>query len=315
LFITLLIHNFEYKSTKQGLLNSGFMNKLNFLRPILLILLISSSLLSLAQEAVNNIEQPTRISVVTKNDGTEYVGIIIKIDEREVLIETKEIGRLYIPKHEIKSIRELAAGDTSSGTVSGTTFFSSRYFLTTNGLRMRKGDSYTLINWYGPEIQANIGSGFTLGAMTTWGAMPIVISGKKSFSLNDNFHIGLGLLAGTLSWANWSSGGFLPYGTLTYGNTRNNVNFTAGYAILSGEEGSVHAPVYSVACHVRITDKVSFVGDSFIYLNNSDFAIIVPGIRISRKPNKAFQIGIGAIRAEGETVTIPIPILGWFLKI
>ena len=281
----------------------------------IVLILTSSCLIIAAQDTTKVTSQLKKTFVITKNDGTEYTGLIITQDEREVLIETKELGRLYIPKHEIKSIRELTPADVKSGILPGNNIFSSRYFLTTNGLRMRKGDSYALFNYWGPEIQYSVADGFTLGAMSTWIAMPLIISAKTSFSANDNLHFGFGLLAGTLSWAKWSTVGALPYAAVTLGNSKNNFSISGGYAMVSSEGSSENAPLLSIGCLLRITDKVSFVGDSFIYMKKGSFAIIVPGIRVSRKPERAFQIGLAAISADGEMIPIPLPMLSWFVRI
>jgi hypothetical protein len=299
------------------------------LKPIvILVIILHNSLIINAQDTLKGYDQQIKIFVVTKNDGTEYTGTILKQDEREILLDTKEIGRLYIPKHEIRSIRELAPDDFKIGTLPGNNIFSSRYFLTTNGLSMRKGDSYALFNYWGPEIQVSVADRFTIGAMTTWIALPIVLSAKTSVSANDNLHFGFGLLAGTLSWASLGTVGALPYATITLGNYRNNFNLSAGYAMISintgGDNSIFHttrthetgsAPLLSMACQFRISDKVSFVGDSFIYLKDNGFAIIVPGIRVSKKPDRAFQIGFSAISADGELVPMPIPMVSWYIRL
>jgi hypothetical protein len=304
------------------------MKILNLLKTAVLVLLLGSNCLLInAQDTLKNQIQPVKTFIITKNDGTEYIGLIITQDEREILLETKEIGRLYIPKHEIKSIRELTESDLKAGAVTGNNMFASRYFLTTNGLRMSKGDCYALFNWWGPDIQYSVSDRLTVGAMSTWLAVPIVLTAKTTFSANENLHFGLGVLAGTLSWADWGSVGALPYGTVTFGNARNNLNLTGGYAMVSGSNnnntGTFHtttrntqsAPLMSIGCLFRITNKVSFVGDSFIYLKNGSFAIIVPGIRVSNKPNKAFQIGFAGIYSDGELVPMPMPMLSWFVRI
>ena len=298
-----------------------------FKSTILVLFMISYCLIINAQDTLKVNPQPVKTYVITKNDGTEYYGLIISQDEREVLLETKEIGRLYIPKHEIKSIRELTASDLKSGTLIGNNMFATRYFLTTNGLRMKKGDCYALFNWWGPDIQYGVTDGLTVGAMSTWLAVPIVLTVKTTFSANENLHFGLGLLAGTLSWADWGSVGALPYGVVTFGNSRNNFNITAGYAMLSGSSGSgsssfgttsrtsASAPLFSVGCLFRITNKVSFVGDSFIYTKSGSFAIIVPGIRVSNRPNRAFQFGFAGISIDGKLSPVPMPMLSWFIRI
>lgn len=72
---------------------------------------------------------PAIVYLIEKNDGARYSGHIISSDAREVLIRTFDLGDIFIPKHEIKSITEFTAGDDKFREV-----FATRYFLTTNGL-------------------------------------------------------------------------------------------------------------------------------------------------------------------------------------
>ncbi|MBD3638091.1 MAG: hypothetical protein HUJ25_12125 [Crocinitomicaceae bacterium] len=45
--------------------------------------------------------------VIIKNDGARYTGYILEDDSREILLNSDQVGRLYIPKHFIKSIQPL----------------------------------------------------------------------------------------------------------------------------------------------------------------------------------------------------------------
>ena len=68
----------------------------------------------------------------------------------------------------LQSIREIDA----SRDYSGGELFATRYFFTTNGLALKKGERYALFNWWGPEIHSNVADNVTLGVMTTWGQYP-----------------------------------------------------------------------------------------------------------------------------------------------
>jgi hypothetical protein len=260
--------------------------------------------------------QVQKLSIVIKNDGTEFIGYILSQDEREVLIETQNIGRVVIPKHEIREIREVTQRDMRDGVYVGSNIFSSRYFLTTNGLSMKKGEHYALINWYGPEAHFSLADNFTLGGMTTWVGVPVILSMKYSIPVTDNFHIGLGVLAGTLSWYDFGSVGALGYASLTIGDHNNNLTLSGGYAgITNGEDVSGSDPLLSVAGMVRLGKNISLVGDTFFYAGSDFLAIFIPGLRFSRSESKAFQFGFAGAIIEGELVPFPIPMLGWFLKI
>jgi hypothetical protein len=260
--------------------------------------------------------QVRKLSIVIKNDGTEFIGYILSQDEREVLIETQNIGRVAIPKHEIREIREVQQRDMRDGVYVGSNIFSSRYFITTNGLSMKKGEHYALINWYGPEAHFCLANNFTLGGMTTWLGVPVILSMKYAIRVTDNLHFGVGVLAGTLSWYDFGSVGALGYGSVTIGNHNNNLTFSAGYAgITNGDDVSGSDPLFSVAGMIRVGKNISLVGDSFIYAGPEVAALIIPGLRFSRNENKAFQFGFAGAVVEGEIVPFPIPVIGWFLKI
>lgn len=255
--------------------------------------------------------------LVTKNDGTQYQGKIIKSDDRELLLKTATIGNIYIPKHEIKSIKVISAGEiSSSGTYIGEDEFATRHFLTTNGHALGKSKSYAQINLWGPEVEFGVSDKLSVGIMTSWLAVPIVGTVKYSIELDQKVHLGVGALVGTGSWVNASSFGALPFGALTFGDRKNNITFSGGMLAL-GSGGDVSTQVLmSAAALSRISKKVTFVFDSFIVpgSNNSSIgttAILTPGLRFSGTPEKSFQFGFGAIMIDNIFVPLPIPVLSW----
>lgn len=274
-----------------------------------------SIILLISVMGVNAQVEETKSSLVTKNDGTEYVGVILQEDAREILLKTEQIGEIYIPKHEIKSIEPLGEGDYQGGKYLGKNIFATRYFFTTNGLPMKKGDSYAMIQLPGAEYQVAIADNFTIGGLTSWIGVPIIGSVKYAVHISDNFNLALGALAGTGSWASWNSYGMLPYGALTFGNHRANLNVSAGYLRIGIEDQIASAPLMSLAGLVRFNDRVAFTGDSFIYAKEDFVAVIVPGLRFSRTDTKAFQFGLAGLVVNGDVVPFPVPFLSWFIKI
>lgn len=219
-----------------------------------------------------------RVYVITKNDGAQFVGKIISQDAREVLIETKELGQVYIPRHEIKNIRTAEEGEVqTSGSFVPSEVFSTRYFITTNGLPVEKGETYILWSLYGPDFQFGVGDNLGLGILTTWIGTPLIGSIKYSIPLKGKWNAGLGLLVGTGSWAIPGFALALPYGVITWGDRVKNINLSAGYGgatyrttdvLYDGRstsrresEGSF---MVSVAGMVKISKTVSLIFDTFI---------------------------------------------------
>ena len=256
---------------------------------------------------------PQKKSVVIKYDGTEFIGYIISKDAREVLINTDDRGEIYIPMHTIKEIREINPDELySSGEL-----FASRYFLTTNGLPLKKGERYAMFNWWGPELHTNVADNFSLGVMTTWAAVPLVGSMKISIPATENLNFGIGTLVGTGFWAGLRNVGGLIYGSATFGNYRNNFTVSGGYAGVDinfdGSRESGSAPLASIAFLIQVNQNFSLVGDSFIFLKKDNVGgLFIPGVRYSRANNRAFHFGLAGVVTPDETVPFPIPIIGFF---
>jgi hypothetical protein len=250
-------------------------------------------------------------SKITKNDGAIYIGIILANDEKGVLIETKDLGKILIPKHEIKAI-EIFDGTKA---MSNNELFSTRYFISSNGLPNKKGNDYLMLSLIGGEANFAVSDDFSLGISTTWCAVPIIGSAKYSIKLSDNVHLGLGTLLATMSWAKPDGFGFYGYGSLTFGDYNSNINFSAGYAVINvfgnyGGEGG--APLFSVAGMTPISKKVSFVFDSYLYTQNGfTAALLIPGLRFATSEKNSFQFGFCGAYADGTLVPFPIPMLNW----
>ena len=272
-----------------------------------------------SQEASSK-EEPVLMRVKT-NDGTEFIGYILKDDKREVLMKTEEQGELYIPKYSIQKIEEVLGSEFIDGKYVGEERFSTRYFISTNGMPIKKGDHYAMFNMYGPEAHFAVADNFSVGVMSTWVAMPVIGTAKYSFPIAKNVNASVGLLAGSTLWAG-AGYGALGYGALTFGNRTANFTLSGGYAGVSDGDGSSgSAPLFSAAGMVKIGKRVTFVGDSFIYAGqsgeggNDTFALIMPGLRFNGKRGGAFQIGVGGLIAQGEVMPVPVPMFGWFKAI
>ncbi len=201
------------------------------LLPILFCLLGSFQL----QAQVPNTSAPssdTTKYIVVKHDGNEYVGQILSDDGREVLIETKSLGKIYIPKSDIKSMRPLDyAEDVAKGEVSTAGVFTTRYQFTTNCFPIKKGENYAMLNLYGPEVHFAVHKDFSVGIMSTWIGSPIALALKYTRgTANPKINYGVGTLLGTSGYFNQGKGyGGLHWGMITYGDRRNNATLSVGY--------------------------------------------------------------------------------------
>lgn len=288
-----------------------------------------------AQDQPTDTAKADQLFVVTKLDGTEYIGKILSDDGREVLIETETLGKIYIPKSDIRSIVKVKDGEKEivHGEFQPTGPFTTRYCFTTNALSIKKGENYALVNLYGPEVHFALSDRFSLGFMSTWIASPMILAAKYSVpTKNPNLNFSFGTLMGTSGYLNQFKGfGGLHFANVTLGDRNQNITFSAGYAyaktggdvlVYAGEEGvyydtsnygpgyynysvdmpMVKGPIFSVAGIAKVGAKASFIFDSMIGIFSDEQ--LTQTVTIVRDPNYSTNTpGIWKIDVSAEKRT------------
>lgn len=302
------------------------MKKLFFI----LLLSFSAMLVNAQTETTTTSAQDTTIVYrILKTDGGELIGRIISQDEREVLLLTEDNRRIYIPQHSIKEIVALNANEMNkNGEFIGEDRFSTRYFLTTNALPLKKGDHYVQWNLFGPNFQFAVGKDLGVGIMTSWFGVPIIGTIKKSWELGEKSQLALGGLFGTGSWATPDFGGALPFATISFGDRNKNIAFSGGYGVTFGDGEANGSALAGIAGMARISKKLSLVLDSFFLLPKANeptlingleisnerplFGLIIPGLRWHQGEGKAFQFGFAAVLSGDDLVPFPVPMVQWY---
>jgi hypothetical protein len=254
---------------------------------------------------------PEKVVVVEMNDGATFTGRIVSSDAREIVIRTADRGDIALPKYNIRVIRDFG---TDSKEVEED--FASRYFISTNGIPIREGESY--INWtlFGPDLQFGYKDNLGFGLMTTWLATPVVLSAKRTFALGKNRGVAVGLLAGGNLWGDGRLFIALPYVAGTVGDRNANATASVGWFAVSGSGGESDGRLlFSFGGMAAMNRTATFVFDSVIIPGGTDpddkmIGYLIPGIRIQTQPRSAFQIGFGGILSGGES--IPAPFISWF---
>ncbi|MGB0850432.1 MAG: hypothetical protein ACPGTP_04250, partial [Bacteroidia bacterium] len=201
------------------------------------------SLNTLAQTEPVKSDSTKQLYIVTKTDGAEFYGYIISDDGRELLLETINIGKLYITKSDIKSIKKIENTTTTvneDGTVEeyqefrDVGPFTTRAYFTTNALPIKKGENYALIHLYGPEVHFGVKDNLSLGVMSSWIASPIAVAAKYSFYQEENTSVALGSIVGSSGYLLNSQGFFgLHWLTATKGTGQKNISVSGGISYAS----------------------------------------------------------------------------------
>jgi len=254
----------------------------------------------------------TKLVCVTLNDGTKIIGKVTQNNERELTVSSLDGRRQIIPQFFVKTISEINESDMSkNGKYLGKDNYCTRYFLTTNGLPIEKGKNYIQWNLFGPDFQFSVSDHFGVGIMTSWLGNPVVGSFKYSNKISKNVHYAIGGLVGTTTWAG-RAGLALPFAALTFGNGRNNINFSSGYGAVWDSFESDGTALYSIAGMAKLSNKLSFVFDSFI---TKQFGFFTPNLRYHFTETNAFQFGFAFVQADGEFQQIPLPMFQWYRRL
>ncbi len=260
--------------------------------------------------------QDTNTYRVIKTDGGELIGKIISQDAREVLLKTLDNREVYIPQHLISEIVIVNSYEfNKEGEFKGEDKFATRYFLTTNGLPVKRGEHYVQWNLFGPNFQFGLDNNLGVGILTSWVGIPVIGSIKKSWELGKKSQFAVGALVGTASWAALDVGGVLPFGTLSFGDRSKNIAITGGYGAIWADGDADGRALASIAGMTKVSKKISLVLDSFILipeLGEPGLALFTPGIRYHQGEGKAFQVGFTGAFINGEGIPVPIPMVQWY---
>ena len=245
----------------------------NFIVSIFAIVLISVS--SQIHAQVKSSDSTLRL--IEKNDGTKYIAIILSDDARELLIETETIGKIYIPKSEVKRITLIENQDEiKNGELLEESPFSTRYAFTNNALPIKRNDHYAMVNLFGPEAHFAVNDHLNIGVMSTWIGSPLVAVGKYTIpTSNKKVNFSIASMFGTTGYLNGFKGfGGLHWGTFTYGNRKNNISFSAGFGYIrpgtSQETPGVYIGDSTIYTSANGTDSVVYNYPNIPFQANDD---------------------------------------------
>jgi hypothetical protein len=246
--------------------------------------LLSSALFFLfAAHSFAQVEEITdSTKIITMINGEIRVGEIISDDGREILFLSKDIGKVFILKQDIKSIRPYRpeVGEIIDGDYFVNSPFNTRYYFTTNARPLKKGEDYAMIHLYGPEIHFSVTDRLSLGVMTSWIASPFVLAAKYSIpTKRPNVNFGIGTLLGSSGFLNAFRGfGGLHWGMATFGDEKQNLTVSLGYSYAnigskvynfntetSSTSQLTQSPVFSIAGIKKIGKMASLFFDSMIF--------------------------------------------------
>jgi hypothetical protein len=233
-----------------------------------LLLLFISLFLGINSYSQDSLTIEREKMLVLKNDGSKYTGYILSDDAREILLESDQVGKLYIPKHFIKlievydSLKVETANSPEPTTTSEDSsktihyipeeeaieielsdsslfqnFISTKNLLSDNALPLRLGESFIKFVPLGFEIGIPLTKNWSLGAFSSYWGLPVGLKTKYSFKFTEKSFLSVDLGYGSMAFGSWADfgvddGGGVISSTLSFGDRIKNFSIKAGYGLM-----------------------------------------------------------------------------------
>lgn len=259
-----------------------------------------------------NVPDSTRIVRVETIDGNIFVGFVVTEDSSALVIKTETLGKIKIPRNNIKSKTELKEVKKV-----GSEFWlpnpqSSRYFWAPNGYGLEKGSSYyqniwILYNQFSIGLSDNFSMGAGMLPLFLFGgsATPFWIVPKFSIPVVENkFNVGTGAFLGTIIGEQTGVFGLL-YGTATFGSRDKNLSLGLAYGFADGEWMKV--PIINVSYLVRTGPKGYFVSENYVISFDGEVVVLISagGRSIIRNIGLDYSLWIPLGAEMGSFIAIP----------
>ena len=258
------------------------------------------------------------VRVVTK-DGNVYVGTVLSENDENLVLMENNIGRITIPKSNIKSISEVDPDQLKDGEFWHDNPAGTRYLFSTSAMNLKKGEGYYQNTWiffnnvnYGVSNNFSIGAGLIPTFLFGSGATPVWLLPKVSLPIsNENLHIAAGGMFGGVIGDGESFGLGLAYGNVTVGNLDNNVTFGIGFGYGDGEWSDV--PLFNFNGMTRLNRTVYLITENYMISVGGETAGFLSAALRWAPENFAVDFGLFRPYVVGESIGggfIGVPWLG-----
>jgi len=254
----------------------------------------------------------TKLYKVETVDGNEYVGYIISMNPEIIRLKTASLGEITINQKDVSKLSVISKDRVSGGVISYGDLHSSRYFTTSNGYGLKKGNGYYQNMWifynqfgYGFTDNFSLSAGIVPLFLFAGTSSPVWVTPKISIPIKkDMVNVGAGILVATVMGENTDAFGY-GYGVITFGSKNKNISFGLSY----GYAGSTWAdkPVVSVCFKLPAGKKGYIMAENyFLPIENENVMVtLVGGRSLIRKVALDYGLVIPVISGMDNFFAIP----------
>ncbi len=291
------------------------MKQLNLRIPVTVLVFVVGSFSSAFSSLAQSPSDTSTVWIVETYDGNEYLGSLVDSSGTVVIIKTKTLGELRIPKTEIKKFEAILSGQLKDGQYWSENLQATRYFWAPNGYALKKGEGYYQNVWvffnhmsFGLSESMSIGVGMVPAFLINGASTPVWITPKISLKgeADSKVRLGLGVLLGTVAGER-DTGFGIAYGVVTIGSRDSNVNLGVGMGFANGEWAN--NPTFTFCAMIRTSKRSYLLTENYLINDGYErLGIISLGGRMVGK-RMSFDLGLVAPISDG-SLDIALPWLG-----
>lgn len=215
-------------------------NKHHVMKTILLFSVLLLAGITTRAQDTNTVREKKPVVINTTN-GNSFSGYIVSETDTEVVIETRNLGRVAIPKYNIKTISHKQTGNLVKGEYWYDNPNATRYVIGPSAIPLRKGEGYyqnLMLVAHSASVgitkNISVGGGTELLTPIARGKAPQVyfFTLKSGFKVAPKLHVGGGLLylnIGNNYYGTRNNHLGNVFGLATYGSRNNNITLGAGW--------------------------------------------------------------------------------------
>ena len=256
--------------------------------------------ISFRAKQVSSIEkvEPQDHYLITMMNGTILQGKIISKNEKEIIVETSNIGNVTVDVNKIKTIKAITAANYKDGKYWFKTSVDAHYFVSPSSIPLNVGEVYyqntmALFNSFNVGITKNLSC--------TGG---IFIPSVAFIAPHLGYRIAKGVYVAAGAMFSMRTGRFVSnigYSTLTFGNRTAHLTVGGGYGYLTYETGpyyhltkkEAYITTFTVSGMKRLSPKYALVSENWIAIDEG-FSFYSGGLRLMGEKNN-WDFGVASL--------------------
>jgi len=253
--------------------------------------------------------EPQEYYLITMMNGTTLQGKIVNKKEKEIVLETSNIGRVNLDVSKIKTIKTITPGNMKDGKYWFKTHIDAHYLITPSAIPLKSGEAY---------FQNTMGlyNSFDIGITNHFSCMGGIvipfaafIAPRISFKIRKGIHFGTGILFADITGSPYAGAG---YGQFTFGNRNSHLTIGGAYGVLQGIKKyyyvnkieKIELGLISISALKRISPKYAVVTENW-FTPNEGIAVFTGAVRLMGEKS-TWDFGISKVSVNQSVVGTPV---------